>query len=311
MTSTQKFRSFMSAALGGLMALTALSAAAPSAGASGPTPGGHLRVQGAASPAQSLGNGNLVNHGGHLESGLVTDYVIYWGVPSQPLPAPAYDVNPFAAHIDEFLHDVSCCGTPAIAGVLTQYVGSVSITYGGSYFDSAGYAPNGTVTDAQLQSEVRKAQAAMGWTGGLGHNFFVVTGPGEKVCDGSGCSNTSFCGYHGALSDVAGLETAYEAIPYPGNGCLVATIQGTTDTVTNTVVNVVSHELFETITDPGVGFNDYGWYDAAGYEIGDKCAYIYGPISATNGQADFTTTTGNYYLVQEEYSNAVSDCRMS
>jgi len=296
---------------GCLVSLTALAAIAPSAGGSEPVPSGHMRAQGAVSPMLSLGSGNLTNHGGHLESGTITNYVIYWGLPSQSLPAPAYDVNPYAAHIDEFLHDVSCCGSPAIAGVLTQYVGSVNITYGGSYFDATGYSPTGTVTDAQLQAEVHKAQSAMGWTGGLGHNFFVVTGPGEKVCDGSSCSNTNFCGYHGTLSDVAGAETAYESIPYPGNGCLVASIQGATDAVTNTAVNVVSHELFETITDPGVGFGDYGWYDAAGYEIADKCAYIYGLISVANGQGDFATTTGNDYLVQEEFSNAVSDCRMS
>lgn len=271
----------------------------------------YMPLLGGVTPASSLGSGNLTNHGGHVESGTVTNYVIYWGLPSQSLPAPAYDVNPYAAHIDEFLHDVSCCGSPAIAGVLSQYVGGVTIGYGGSYFDDTGYSPTGTVSDAQIQAEVRKAQSAMGWSGGLGHNFFVVTGPGEKVCTSSGCSNTDFCGYHGTLSDVASAETAYESIPYPGNGCLVTSNQLPTDTVSNTAVNVVSHELFETITDPGVGFNDNGWYDAAGYEIGDKCAYIWGPISVTNGQGDITLGTGDNYLVQEEYSNAASDCRMS
>ncbi|MBV9099148.1 MAG: hypothetical protein JO079_13935 [Frankiaceae bacterium] len=293
----------------GVTALVACPGARADAAAVGARP--YLPLLGGASPASSLGSGNLTNHGGHVESGTVTNYVIYWGLPSQSLPAPVYDVNPYAAHIDEFLHDLSCCANPAIAGVLTQYVGSVTVTYGGSYFDATGYSPTGTVTDAQIQAEVRKAQSAMGWTGGLSHNFFVVTGPGEKVCSSSGCSNTNFCGYHGTLSDVASTETAYAAIPYPGNGCLVASLQLPTDPVTNTAVNVVSHELFETITDPGVGFNDNGWYDAAGYEIGDKCAYIWGPISATNGQGDITLGTGFNYLVQEEYSNAVSDCRMS
>lgn len=310
MKGLAKLRSFKLAAVGGLVALTAIAAVPPSAGASGSTPHQYMRLPGVV-PALSLGSGNLTNHGGHLESGTVTNYVIYWGVPSQSLPSPAYDVNPYAAHIDEFLNDVSCCGSPRIAGILSQYVGGVNITYGGSYFDASGYTPDSTVSDGQLQAEVRKAQSAMGWTGGLGHNFFVVTGAGEQVCASFGCSNTSFCGYHGTLSDIHGAETAYESIPYPGSGCLVATTQGATDTVTNTVVNVVSHELFETITDPGIGFSDYGWYDAAGYEVGDKCAYIYGPVSTTNGQADFTTGTGNDYEIQEEYSNAVSDCRMS
>lgn len=304
-------RSSKFAAVGCVVALAVVAAVTPIAGASGPAPQPHMPLPGGLNPLISLGSGNLVNHGGHVESGVVTNYVIYWGLPSESLPAPAYDVDPYAAHIDEFLHDVSCCGNPAIAGVMSQYVGGVSIAYGGSYFDSSGYSPGSTVTDAQIQAEVRKAQSVMGWSGGLGHNFFVVTGAGEKVCDGSGCSNTDFCGYHGTLSDVSGAETAYESIPFPGNGCLVETTQGATDTVSNTAVNVVSHELFETITDPGVGFGDYGWYDGAGYEVGDKCAYIWGPISTTNGQGDITTGAGEDYLIQEEYSNAASDCRMS
>lgn len=306
-----KIRMSKVAAAGCVAALTATAlATGPSAGAStGPRP--YMPLPGVAAPAISIGSGNLTNHGGHVESGAVTNYVIYWGLPSQSLPAPAYDVNPYAAHIDEFLHDVGCCASPAITGILTQYVGGVSIGYGGSYLDATGYSPAGTVTDAQIQAEVRKAQSAMGWSGGLGHNFFVVTGPGEKVCASFGCSNTDFCGYHGTLSDVRGAETAYESIPYPGSGCLVASTQAPTDTVTNTAVNVVSHELFETITDPGVDFSDYGWYDAAGYEIGDKCAYIWGLISANDGEGDITLGAGDNYLVQEEYSNAVSDCRMS
>ena len=304
-----KIRSFTIAAAACLVALT-VSPSATASGPSSPTPQAYMRLPGVL-PALSYGSGNLTNHGGHVESGVITNYVIYWGQPSQSLPAPAYDVNPYAAHIDEFLHDVSCCASPAIAGILPQYVGGVSITYGGSYFDSSGYSPTGTVTDAQIQAEVRKAQSAMGWSGGLGHNFFVVTGPGEKVCASFGCSNTEFCGYHGTLSDVAGAETAYESIPYPGSGCLVASTQLPTDAVTNTAVNVVSHELFETITDPGVGFNDNAWYDAAGYEIGDKCAYIWGPTFVTNGQGDISTGPADNYLVQEEYSNAASDCRIS
>jgi hypothetical protein len=308
-----KIRSTILAAASCLAAVATV-AVVPTAGAAGPSsaaPQPHMLLPGGIKPAISLGSGNLVNHGGHVESGVVTNYVIYWGLPSESLPSPGYDINPYAAHIDEFLHDVSCCATPAIAGVMSQYVGGLSITYGGSYFDSTGYSPGSTVTDAQLQAEVRKAQSAMGWSGGIGHNFFVVTGPGEKVCDSSGCSNTDFCGYHYTLSDIHGAETPYEAIPYPGNGCLLETTQGPTDTVSNTAVNVVSHELFETITDPGVGFSDYGWYDAAGYEVGDKCAYIWGPISTADGQGDITTGVGEDYLVQEEYSNAVSDCRMS
>src|SRR5438874_1671739 len=116
-----RFRTSKLATAGCLAAMAAVVAVAPTAGASGPSgpgPRPYMPLPGGVAPAISLGSGNLTNHGGHLESGVITNYVIYWGMPSVSLPSPAYDVNPYAAHIDEFLHDVSCCGTPAIAGIL-------------------------------------------------------------------------------------------------------------------------------------------------------------------------------------------------
>jgi hypothetical protein len=53
----------------------------------------------------------------------------------------------------------------------------------------------------------------------------------------------------------------------------------------------------ETVTDPFLS----AWYDATGFEIGDKCAYTYGP-ETPNG-ADIVIN-GHPYVVQEEFSNA-------
>ena len=68
----------------------------------------------------------------------------------------------------------------------------------------------------------------------------------------------------------------------------------------DSAASVTSHEITETITDPIFT----GWYDPAGFEIGDLCAY-----------KDFTTTNiwdagkanqmwnGDFYALQTEYSN--------
>src|SRR5436305_7374932 len=127
MNRTWEPRALKLAASACVAALIAVTGVAPSAAASGPAgpigavPQVFLPLPGAALPASSLGSGNLVNHGGHPESGTVTNYVIYWGLPSESLAAPAHDANPYAAHIDEFLHDVSCRGRPALAGTLSPY----------------------------------------------------------------------------------------------------------------------------------------------------------------------------------------------
>jgi hypothetical protein len=58
------------------------------------------------------------------------------------------------------------------------------------------------------------------------------------------------------------------------------------------VANVLAHELNETVTDPGVLIRGNvwymgvgAWYDAAGYEIGDKCGWTFGApfVTLSNG----------------------------
>ena len=56
----------------------------------------------------------------------------------------------------------------------------------------------------------------------------------------------------------------------------------------------------EAITDPDIST---GWYDAAGYENGDECAYVYGTPQGTAGQYYNQVINHDHYLTQEEFSN--------
>jgi hypothetical protein len=56
------------------------------------------------------------------------------------------------------------------------------------------------------------------------------------------------------------------------------------------------------VTDPALG---NGWVDATGSEIGDKCAYTYGP---TSGNGADITMNGRPYVLQEEFSNSGLSC---
>lgn len=307
--------------------ITVLATALPgAAGANPATPRGTLGrapAGGAVSPAV-LGSGNLVNHGGSLEN-TSTNYLIFWGVPASPnaftcsgvgcIPFQAIpsnvtveDANPYAGAIERFFRVVG--GTPYY-GILTQYGVSNATTLGGVYSDLTNPAV-GTITETAIEAEVRRVQAATGWTGGIGHNFWVITGPGAVPCGPYGdCAYTSFCGYHWTMSDRAGIETPFAVIPYPEPACDYAVAGAVSDPnltpAADSAINVISHELFETVTDPGIGFGDYGWYDSAGYEIADKCAWIFGPASATGGDV---TLHGVGYMLQQEYSNSGSYCRL-
>jgi hypothetical protein len=88
-------------------------------------------------------------------------------------------------------------------------------------------------------------------------------------------------------------------MPYVGTsaGCNSASIPGfklKTSQAVDSVINVTTHELYEVMTDPLLN-NKYAWYDIAGYENGDKCAWNYG-------------STINGYRVQSEYLNSTQSC---
>jgi len=72
------------------------------------------------------------------------------------------------------------------------------------------------------------------------------------------------------------------------------------------LTNIASHELAESVTDPEVGlpethppdFRPGAWHDATCGEIGDICEHLYGTIDPS----------GTTWTVQRLWSNAVNDC---
>lgn len=73
------------------------------------------------------------------------------------------------------------------------------------------------------------------------------------------------------------------------------------------LANVSAHELMETITDPvyfPANGNPYwsGWFDAFGAEIGDKCAWTFGP--SNTGESPGTVSIGSFnWKLQGTWSN--------
>jgi hypothetical protein len=69
----------------------------------------------------------------------------------------------------------------------------------------------------------------------------------------------------------------------------------------DSLTTVVSHELLEAITDPGVGLNRVAWYDRDNGEIADICAF-------TSSPARVTGADGVNYTVQRSWSNRRGAC---
>jgi hypothetical protein len=83
------------------------------------------------------------------------------------------------------------------------------------------------------------------------------------------------------------MEIKYASFPYLN--CSGCSLSG--KSVADMLTIVTSHEIREAVTDPGSN-NRYAWYDGAGYEADDKCAW----------HNLYQMTTGRFW-VQPEYSN--------
>ena len=135
----------------------------------------------------------------------------------------------------------------------------------------------------------------------------------DNLCTIDHYPSAAYCAYHSIFGgDYFSYGTVYANMPFPiykspvgytcgsdahGHGTIESP-NGNADA--DTQVSPTSHEIMEAITDPDVAG---GWYDAAGYENGDECAYVYGAWSGTPGALYNQTINGHNYLTQEEFSN--------
>jgi hypothetical protein len=110
----------------------------------------------------------------------------------------------------------------------------------------------------------------------------------------SGAGHVNYCAWHswGSCPNGAPVQVAY--MPYIGGvaGCDPGDTWTGHSQALSALANVTAHELAETITDP----RGAGWYDSAGAENGDKCAWSFvGPVTLANSSV---------WKLQMEWSNA-------
>jgi len=262
-----------------------------------------------------LDTGPLLYHGGPIMKTIVA-YAIFWVPPTlqtggaTSLPAHYQTVQ------KNLLADYPGHG---IGNNNTQYYsGSTTKTYiqnagalGGSYVDTSAYpasgcsdaaTPGACITDAQVQTEIKKVMTLKGWTGGLTHMFLLFTSSGEGSCLSSAstsCAYVLYCAYHSFF--ISGTTPViYGNEPFGNTTACQApgTPSPTSDPAADTAASTASHEVTEAITDPELS----SWYTGAGNEIGDLCAYIYATNTWDGGLAN-EMWNGRFYELQEEFDN--------
>jgi hypothetical protein len=245
-------------------------------------------------------------------------YLDFWlpaGATYEPIGSDAR----FESSIKRYFTDVS--GT-SFYGLLTQYwdaSGPVRnrTQLAGVYFDTSPYPHAGTqadpLTDLDIQQSILRATFAHTTWGQDTYRdeFVVVTGFGMNECDQQGCSfpkngdfSNAFCAYHSELGN--GNTYAY-APDIPGCNYKPSFASGLipeNDPVAAAITSSLSHEQFESITDP----NGDGWFTdkASDGEIGDLCVQSFGPVNSQGGTV--TLAHGDTYAVQKEWSNLAGGC---
>jgi hypothetical protein len=211
-----------------------------------------------------------------------------------------------------FLSDL---GKSSFIHVTDQYVGT---TANNRYIVGTGgfvTVPSGTLFTSDILVIVH-AVAANLKNSGYGHIFHVFLPKGTDTCfdNGTQCyspdnpSTFFFCGYHSSatFSDIGHVLFTVE--PYQNvPGCKVAA-PNPNGPVTDSTNSVLSHESFETITDPdpASGWTNLTSLAVEGSEIGDECQ----PLANSAGAALDPTfaINGKSYEVQLEYSNFYHAC---
>jgi Phosphate-induced protein 1 conserved region len=178
-----------------------------------------------------------------------------------------------------------------------------SVTYTG-YWASNTNPPGSTVSDAAIQAEVQAAFTSGALTFDPNTLYIVFSGPGVNLGGGFG-NPPSYCGYHGHFA-WNGNDVKYAAMPhdydYPAS---CSGLQGSPngDAAADAEVNVVTHEIEETNTDPDLS----AWYDNSGNEVGDKCNFNFGMQYGTpNGAHANMRIGGKDFLIQQDWLNAGS-----
>jgi hypothetical protein len=253
---------------------------------------------------------NLVYHNGPVMGGTTNVYAIFW----EPTNNVSTNYNTL---IKRYFGDIGGSPLYKISNQYTQMSGPPpsNAVLAGSWVDTGSY-PESPLLDSDIQGEVTHAQGVKGWSSGSDNVFFVFIEKNVSLCadssqtsctpDVTSPSNTMpFCAYH---YNFGTNNTIYAAMPYAAspnfnNGCNTGASPNNDDA--DQTINVTSHEQMEAATDPLLN----AWYnDSNSFEIGDLCAWTFGP---GNSQGADVVWNNHGYIVQEEWSNAISGCTLT
>lgn len=254
--------------------------------------------------------------------GAITITPIYWAPPGTDFSS---DPN-YIGIVNQYITDLAASdGSRNSLAVTSEYTNgagtklSYSVTAGSPITDTNAFPVSGCslkagytfcLTDGQLRTELQSLVTANNLPTGTSYLYPVFFPPGVQTSDGpTSRSCEQYNGYHSAfqLPNNAGT-VVYSNEPYLA--CSPNGQQPNNDPTADVAVDILNHEVAESITDPLSGPGQAGYLDAKGNEIGDECNGDYGPPLGfadgdSNGNRGYNQVlNGHFYYTQREFSNA-------
>jgi hypothetical protein len=237
--------------------------------------------QGLAVYPYSYGSGTLINHGGPQIS-LAGFYAIYW---NSAVASSTINGKTLETTVNAFVNSFS--GSPDYT-IIQQYgtANAISpmVAWAGELIDAQ--PTQSMISDSKVQNYLASLFNSTRVGADVNTLYGVYFPSGMRISLQGGVSCSSFCGYHGHFtytSNGTSKDIKYAVFPY--TNCSACSMPG--KTVFDIMTIVGSHEIREAVTDPDLN----AWFDSAGYEADDKCAW----------HNLYRTSAG--FMVQPEYSN--------
>ena len=305
-------------------------------GGSQPNGSGTQSVRGAravvARPRASASS-QMTYHGGPVQHSSAV-YAIFWTPPSYTFPSSYQPA--ISQYFTDVAHDSYLPSN--VYGVTSQYYditagvkkyASYNVAFKGIIVDTRALPTSGCpkyvlgdsttakacLTDAQIEKEIKAVIASHKLPKGIGNQYFLFTPQGIASCTKSntlssgGCYNPlqfyGFCAYHSHIASGA-RAVLYANMPYSAVAGCQSGQSPNGNAATDSVLNNVSHEHNDTITDP-LGT---GWYDSKGAEIAEgKCHLAFGSSTGATATGQYNQViNGRGYWLQQLWSNRANAC---
>jgi hypothetical protein len=175
---------------------------------------------------------------------------------------------------------------------------ATTVVLAGSATDN--YSLGTALSDANVRTVVSNAIKSGALPKDADGVYFVLTS--ADVNETSGFC-TQYCGWH-THATIGRTDIKYSFVGNPDrcpSACSAQTVSPNGNAGADGMANIIAHELEEAATDPDLN----AWYDSAGLENADKCAWKFGATYITSNGAHANMKLGlRNYLIQQNWVNA-------